>query len=842
MLDDVAFILSTRVWRIPRGMRRSLACVVVLAPAMGSLSASSLAASPRAAALVSGDLTLSFVPGADGSIIMALASRAGGTSTGQVVANPVQVLVCAAAVAGSATCSSPSEDADQVPLSKPYDSVAAGAGSSIVASADVQSTVGSVFRIRDVYRPGSQPDTIALDRTVTVRKAVAPDAGFNSAFTLGFASPAPVASTSFFAPGIWYDHNTWAPRTAFGKFGPTGSYNYAYWRETRSSLPLVAMQDPSTGFALTLAHVAPTPSTDAGDGAANTSWLVDPSVRYGSLGVQKIPQTQIGFIYPADEGDGTGWPLDPDTGAPSSPTWVRRSHPVQVGFSHSYRLTLSLDLYAQNGVADYYAAMGGIWRKFYAVFDPKVAEVPVRQVFQDGIALLAAESEMWFSNPQGFPFKVPTLSGVPSSTDIGYQMGYTGQEIPGAFELLRDGYRRDDTTVFAKAKKQLDFWADNADQNPGAASGLPDTLYDFNLSSSWSNDTCHQPLFIRSLSDGMEGMLNAAVFMRTHNMPQLQWEKFAQAFGDWLVNNQNSDGSFYREYNPDGSVFATSKTCAGYGAGDNKLATSHPIRFLVSLYFATGNPVYLAHAEAAGAFALKAIYGLVNYVGGDSSYDKSYNLINYEPTLDREAGFQAMHAALALYDATHEQEWLVAARQAADYSETWQYVQDYSLNTQKLPSPDAAPAIDYARTRAFSLVETGASTVDIGMSFESYDFFRLHLFGDDASNHYLAFARLLQNNSKLTTQLGPDSRQAFNYGAPGLVGEADNVSDLNYTPSESSKTWLAWLSEVEVEPLQRMQDTFGALTIGEAEKQSASQLQDENNNVYSGWSSIGWGR
>ncbi|MGI4798908.1 MAG: hypothetical protein ACRYG8_33685, partial [Janthinobacterium lividum] len=350
--------------------------------------------------------------------------------------------------------------------------------------------------------------------------------------------------------------------------------------------------------------------------------------------------------------------------------------------------------------------------------------------------------------------------------------------------------------------------------------------------SGWYNDTCHWPLFIRSLSDGMEGMANAAIFMRERNQPQTQWEAFAQAFGDWLVNNQNADGSFYREYNPDGSVFVASADCPAFGAGNNRLATTDPIRFLVTLYFATNDTRYLTAAENAGAFALQAIYNTGDYVGGTSSYDSATQA--FEPILDQEAGQQAVHAALALYDATHQAQWLVAARKAANFTETWMYVQNYPLH-------NASPAIAYAGTRAYSLSTTGASTAGAVLSYASYDFYRLHLFGDDASNHYLKVAHLIQNNTKLTTQLGSNGRQQFGYAAPGLLGEADDVAYLSYVRSPSAMHWLPWLSEAEVEPIQRMQDTFNASTVRSAERESPEQLQNENNHIYPAPGSIGWG-
>lgn len=806
-----------RPWR---SLRRLPRAIVVLAPAVGGLSGPALAFQPSELVLGSGHLALRFAPAPNGTVAVSLASDAGGSAAEQVIVSPVQLLVCQAAAAGSGTCTSSAADADQPVINGTYDGVTSANGS-ITAEAFVSSPAGSQFKVRDIYRAGKAADTITLDRTVIVLSAAAPDVGFNSGLTLGFAAPEPIATTPVFAPGIWYDLNTWAPRNGFGRFGFNGISNFAYWRETRSGLPLVAIQDPNTGYTMALVHTGATPTSVSDD--HSPSWLVDPSVRYGSLGVGKVPQTSIGFIYPAEEDDG-----DPGT---QSTAWVRRSHPVQMGFSHSYELTFSLDRYAPNGVADYDAAMSGAWRKFYAAFDPRPADVPIDQVFDDQIALLAAESADWSPGAPGFPFQVPVSTGAPDSP-IAYQMGYTGQQIPAAYQLLRAGLLHDQPQVFAKGKAQLDFWASNADV-AGYSAGLPDTIFTVGTTASpsgWLDDGCKWPLFIRSLSDGMEGALNAAIFMREHGKPQAGWERFAQSFGDWLVSHQNADGSFYREYNRDGTVFVASAACQAFGAGNNRLATTDPIRFLVTLYFATNDTRYLTSAESAGAFALQAIYRTENYVGGTSSYDKA----TLEPVLDREAGFQAIHAALALYDATHQDAWLAAARKAANYAETWLYVQNFRLN-------GAPPAVAYAGTRAFSLVVAGASTADIGLSFESYDFFRLHLLGDDASNHYLKIAQLIQNNSKLTTQLGANSRQRFGYAAPGLVGEADDVVYLSYVQSASAMNWLPWLSEAEIEPIQRMQDTFGASTVEGAERQSPQQLGVENAHIYPAPGSIGWG-
>lgn len=797
-------------------LRSSLAAAGLLVAAASAVEAQTIPT------LVAGNYTLSITPGAGGTDAVTISGTGNDNVLAQVVARPVQILVCQAPVPGSSTCTQPTEDAEQTPIVVGYTSATQQGPSAVAADATVYSPAGSVFTVHDIYGAGTIPNTITLSRTVTVLQAAASDAGFNSEFAMGFASPPPFTSTAFFAPGIWYNDNAWAPANAFGKFGGGASNDqYSFWRETRSGAPILAMEDMTNGLTLALAHTGAPPHVGA-DNEHGVNWLVGPGIQYGSLGVAKTPQTTIGFIYPADEGDGSY--------VPGAGLWVRRSNPVTVGFSHSYTLTLSLDQYAPGGMPSFPAAMAGTWRKFFPAFAPTTQPEPIDQIFADGLNLFATTSSDYASGTWGFPFTIDTTTG--SITAIAYQMGYTGMEIPGAFQMLRAGVLGGDTTDVNKGEAQLGFWANNAVQ-PGNAPGLPDNIYNVSPGTpGWYNSACH-PIFFRSLTDGMLGMLDAAVFMREHGKPRRKWEKFAQSFGDWLVANQNGDGSFDRAYAPDGSVFQASAACPGYGAGNNRLSTPDAIPFLVGLYTATNASQYLNAALRAGQFSLDAIYGPAIFVGGTSSYGPGPS---FEPVIDREAGFQAIHAALALYDVTHQDTWLAAAREAADYAETWLYIQNYAIN-------GASAALAVAGTRAYSLVGLipTNSTAGIGMSIESYNFYRLHLLGDDATNHYLQVALLLENNSKLTTDLGTGSTQSYGYAMPGLVGEADDVSYLSYIQPNSNTTWLPWETEAEIEPVQRMQDTFGVSTIEAAQQQSSAQLGSENSRIYAAPGTIGWG-
>jgi hypothetical protein len=309
--------------------------------------------------------------------------------------------------------------------------------------------------------------------------------------------------------------------------------------------------------------------------------------------------------------------------------------------------------------------------------------------------------------------------------------------------------------------------------------------------------------------------------MREHRQPRAAWERFVTAYGDWLVGHQNPDGSFYRAYNPDGSVFRQRDGCNRSGFGDSKLNTTHPVRFLVALYFATGEKRYLASALAAGEFAFRNIYLPGLYVGGTADNPN---------TLDKEAGVQALHAFLALYDATGEARWLDAAADAATFTETWMYAWNFAIR-------DAPAHYAYAGAQGQSLIATGHSATDVYLGFAAYDFYRLHLLRNDP--HFLQVARNFAHNTKLTTQLTGVPAQQFGFAHAGLVGEAVDLSNLRYIDSSGAHSWLPWVTIAEIEALEKLEDLFGLMSIDEIERMPAAA---RSRRIYPVPGSLGFGR
>lgn len=156
---------------------------------------------------------------------------------------------------------------------------------------------------------------------------------------------------------------------------------------------MVMMQDPTTGTVLSVARTGPgqlnDPVSASGANENSLQWLIDPSIQYGSVGIQKMatgqtnPQVTLGVVYPAVEGDVTYV-----GGSGNTSPWSKRSHPVYQGFSQAYAVTFGLEQYAtSSGAADFPTALGAAYRAYYNLMAPPIAADHSAAIFQAGINL-----------------------------------------------------------------------------------------------------------------------------------------------------------------------------------------------------------------------------------------------------------------------------------------------------------------------------------------------------------------------------------------------------------------------------------------------------------------------
>lgn len=770
-----------------------------------------------------------------------------------VAKDPVRVFVCDTTECPDDGSGSPITDKAPLGTTNLLYTSAEPNSSGVVAKATILTAQNTRFEVEDLYTVAgsASPGAFKMVRTITTTLpsgGQVTDHGFSSQFRMAFESQA-VKPYHFFSPAVWYDQNSYVPATWFGGSGTRGKSSI-YWRETRAGLPLVMMQDPGTGTSLTVAHIGDAPSSNIVETPNdNGRWLVSDDIRYGSLGVQKTDtsSTAIGFIYPANE-----------TMQDTSDTvkWIHRSNLIS-NRQQQYTMLLSLGVEGAsltNGdvaTRDINAAMADSWRMVYNLMRPaSYRTVEPEAVFNAGIGLIFDYAKVG-AHSAGFVGQTNLPNGPSNSqvqsTNWQYVMGYIGQQIPLAFQLYWRSFDTENEHAHTvkdiryRAEAILDFWANRSAPLNGGADGkpvLPLTWYNESSDTFSNRAGCDMPIFLRYLGDGMEAMVSAAILARNKDKAHLAWEKSAVNFGHWLVANQRTDdnkvtGYWYRAYTPDGQPYDPGKACTSRRAvnangGDVRQNTTHVIRFLTQLAMATDNKddhdAFLGAATRAGKFAIQQTFGLGKYTGGTTDTPN---------VSDREGAIIALRAALALYDATGDSDWLKWARQAANVAESYTYAYSFKLNTA---AGKSVPLQQQWGSLGMSMIATGQSAADNSASLLSYDLFRLYLFDPTNDAHFLDAAELMESTTKYTTHL-PYASQNYSFNHEGLAPEAtalflmqptqqdDRDKDGNVLPAWQ---WLPWVTNAELDPLQRMQDRFGNKSISKTLGQGMKLLQDSN--------------
>lgn len=624
----------------------------------------------------------------------------------------------------------------------------------LICTAVLTHSSGAVFSIRDVYASGPHPDTFRLNRELTVVQPGKAD-GFQSRFRL--ASSSGFADHEYFIPGIWYRDNS---KARPGALGTSKTDELFLIREDRMPLPLVMMRDLERGVALSLIHLNPDGGTCRADVSAQR--VIDESIQVASLGIEGQEQTAVTLAYPATEGERS---YVPGRGEHGSKRLVERFHPIHEGFSHRYAVLLHLQI-----ADDFPQAMRTAWRCAFREIHPSIERVDLDAVYTASLELLSD----WVKDVDGaagIPFRLVLPEGRLESPEYyTYQMGFVGQQLPIAYHLLRHGLVHDDPKMLAQGESMVKFWGENSPTDEG----LPRVWFN-----TWPQPHWRQyDTFLRIASDGMAGALMAWDVMKRHGRDRPQWLRFCIDFGDWLVKHQQEDGSWARAYHWDGSV-----------SHDSKFNTSNPIRFLVDLHHATGSQTYLDAASRAGEFCWRHIHQRFAYVGGTPDNPN---------VLDKEAGLLAIDAFLALWDATGDKRYLDAAAQAADFVETWAYCWNVPLPSDdpELVFPTDLP------TSGFSLIATGHSGADLFLAGAPFLLYRVYLGTGDP--HYAEMAQFLLYN----TRRHVDIDGSLGYGQPGLCTEALNLS-IDHGRGHGVDVWLPWLSYQMVEPIVRLQETYG---------------------------------
>ncbi|ACL75617.1 hypothetical protein [Ruminiclostridium cellulolyticum] len=671
-------------------------------------------------------------------------------------------------------------------------------GNSIIAKGILTAPSGSEFSFSDVYEAGDSG--FKVSRNVKVLKA-GDDLGFSTKISFTMAESNDTHDYNCFAPGVWYRQNQFAPDFAFGK---DLDCEYFWQMETRYALPLFAMQNIASGETAAISRWASDVTMRSLDIMQSENNL-DAKFTIGSIGMSR-PQNKtmnymyygfevrkeietrtdglsIDYVYPGCDGQMPGvnhyGGLDYNGRVK---TFQRINHPVEPGFEQNYSVAVNFGNYDS-----YQLMMRDIWRVTYDRLRDKLFDVDNELFFHNCMNILDRYTRQ-YGDSYGLPFacQLPHMD----INCVSFQFGFVGQQPGIGYQLLRYGDKENIPETFEKGVNIIDFWVRTA----MTESGLPNMCYNPGISTFEP-----YPHYIRMLADGIEAILDAYIYMKKKGDERPKWREFCQKTADWLISNQNEDGSFYRAYNTDGSVRMKSKS-----------NTPSVIRFLVQFYLVTGDERYKNAAIKAGDWSYENAYLNMEYRGGTC---------DNTDIQDKEAGIYAMFGFLALYDLTEEKKWLEGAVGAADYTETWTYAWKFPVRAPMEKHPFNRYSIS-----GQSIITIGGAA-DVYMAACSYTYYRLYVITGD--EHYLDFAEFIHKNTRQSS----DIDGSIGYIMPGLGHES---GDFTRQTLQSQYHWLPWCTFVEVDPSSRLYDTFGGYEIADAQKLS-SEERIRKNRIYANY-------
>jgi len=651
-----------------------------------------------------------------------------------------------------------------------YDNIIFLNDSTLQCSGSLTSKNSSLFTFEDVYSTFDNHGTFEVKRTVKVLKSGVGDMGFSTRLAFQHPTRSKMTEYEFFVPSIWYKNNWGVSKAALAN-------NYEdqhYWfREDRLPLPIIMLRNIKTGLTFSLFHKDADGSTFAGeDGLAR---LIDGRMKFAAMGMQNNQQPLIGILYPGSEGERTGV-----FGMSERRKWAYRNHPVSTGYTQDYKVLINLSF-----ESDYRSALQHTWNRYYEVQHPPLYKVDLLQVYQQQIQIL---DRYWQSinGVAGLPFRIH-LNGQIDSADYNYNMGFVGQQIGNAALLIREGIQSSSSNLRKKGVQMLDFWA----QESLSPAGIPRIWYD-PKPQTWRSIPTH----LRNIGDGMSSLLYAWNVEKKQGINHETWLQMVIKVADWLLMNQQVDGSFPQQYNfLDGQVIDSSKN-----------NTSNVIPFLVDLYFITQDEKYHKAVTKAGNFIYQEIHQKFNYAGGAAD----------NPNVpDKEAISMALRGFLALYDLDKSSHWLEAAKQAVYYYQTWVYAWE-------LPLLQDDPYAIFPKTRSvtgLSLIATANNASDTYAAVDAFHVFRVYLYTLD--KNLLHFSKLLLYNTK--QYINWDVQDPIPGFATGFLGEALTVT---VPRGRGVHYYLPWQTYNLLEPMIHFKDVFGSFNLNDIQQQDSHVLHE----------------
>lgn len=642
-----------------------------------------------------------------------------------------------------------------------------------------------VMLVTDKYTAKGN-ETFALSRSVKVDSLGDKPytTGFWTAFGLQFASSDTLLEYDYFVPSVWYRTNFLAAANLPSNMPQKDDTNFFY-RDDRTPLPVLAMRNKASGMTVTIVDQdSPCETTLADANGTETS----ADYQFGGIGVSKLDNTEC-FTALAT------WPGNDNRASGVG----ERRHPFTEGFdAHKYKVTFQFsktDTYAQ--------AVNEAFTLAFNLYNPKIYEEDLTYAYN---AILET-CNYYFLNPDGgnnvdvtvykpgFPWNVYLYDDFSTNSST-YEIGFVGAQTEVGYALLRAGIDNNNETYLAHGIAVLDFWADE-----GLSSlGLPKTRY-YAQTGNWDTSAYTS---LRQACTGMTSILDAWCYYKKNGTDKTNWLTACKSFGDFLVRQQNTDGSWYMEYNPF-TVYGT-KHAAGK---TNKYLTVCALRYLVELYIVTGDENYKTALDNAADYSYSHNHEMYFYLAC---------VIDNPQTIDSESGQQALQGFLAMYDFTKEKKWLDAAEQAAIYTATWTFLHEVPVET------DQTAETDWPKDRSIvgqHLIAIGHAAADLGFAWSSFAYYRLYVL--TRKEIYLKLARISAHNTKqsmnLRQELYPGQQEGLQQEAFRIGTVEDGSRRMN-----SVLQALTWNFAAHLDPMIRFKDAYGTPDLEEVQKMDSDEV------------------
>ncbi|MFI8594021.1 hypothetical protein ACIGCK_06270 [Microbacterium sp. NPDC078428] len=698
------------------------------------------------------------------------------------------------------------------PTTRGYDAVDQRPDGSWTATGALTLDDGTRVVVEDTYRL-DDAGRFQLHRTSDVTTQGSSD-GVRIAFgTVTSVEDAKTDDWQFFIPGTMYNRND---SDGDGREDYLGTYVQDH-RDDKNGLLAVLARAPRTGATFTVARTSvPSFDTAVSPEQLETRYFAQ-STDIGSLGLAPADaQVALRGSFPFSEEysfcldtDGRGW-------AAYAPNAVGRV----VDVDYEFRITRTPDL--TEAIWELFLRQGDVLGTTRPNPDVTLEEsLEYRQLLTQ-LYYRKWEREENEKEPAGYLVHFSPRTGETLGSLI--EFGFSGDQTLLAYAQTIWGQKNNTPLYVQRAKTVFDFFVDHCQLPNGFSHGIFDPINDtfthwftgILMPFQYAEDEedvrryvgrqiagALMPVarelrdvegnYLRTMCESVYPLLLA--YEATGSTEQ-KWLQAGTRFGDFLLNAQHDDGSWYRAYTPAGEGLTSPTAWFGASYEEQKSGTIFPVPVLTTLYRITGEEKYRHAAAKAADFIIETFVDPVLYVGGlnDTTHIKSVKS-------DSVGVMFLMRSLLKAYEITQDVRHLAGAVKAAKILASWVYLWD-------VPFPEGT-LLDQARFRS-----TGWAVCDVIASGTYLDNEFLEFTGDLANVAVLAGSRELLDVAELV-QYGMQYATStptndHGYVAPGI--QCEGVLTSYWLSAPDTTEFSGAVNKVKGDD----NDTCNALTNGQA--------------------------